>query len=62
MDKHVVQLIHICVVLDGAEAGEAKPADVALQGSERRHQHVQTQIELLSAYEQGGMKIFRYDV
>ena len=40
MHEHVVQLLRVGVVLDGAEAAEAHFEQVHLQRSERGHQHV----------------------
>jgi hypothetical protein len=42
VDIHVVQFLYARVILDGAEATEPQPEQVALEGSEGCHQHVQS--------------------
>ena len=57
MHEHVVQLLRVWVVLDGAEATEAHFEQVHLQRSERGHQDVDPQVKLLTADQQGIVNI-----
>ena len=62
MHKHVVQFVHVRVVLHRAEATEPQLVNVTLQWTIRGDQHVHAEIELLSADEQRVLDVSRYHV
>lgn len=61
MHETIAEVVDVVVVLDGGEAREAVRIDVDLERIDAGDEHVETQIELGAAYQQGPRQVLLHD-